>query len=445
MKGSFKVILQTGGIGLAVILSAQSYAAGYKMEFQSASVLADSGEAAVVEDAGTNWYNSAGLVDLPQQYVLGAINLYSPDKFSGNVNAPSTLNLLAPPAPAFANNFTANGTASSHSDALIPAVHYSQPINSRFSVGISLVPAWGFSEDYGEGSILRYNLTRVYTKTIDIAPSIAMRLNSQWSFGFGPDFNYFSVESKTHVRTQGTLPPLAGTANDSISRFSADRWGFGGHAGVLFSYDDHTRIGLNYRSKVMMNLEGHSDFGLDGGPSFETNQFKLGIPLPPVTTLSVYRDITPCWAIMGTVAYDQWSTIRDYHARNYIEPPIPPSTSGIIPNVTLVQNMNNTFDYGIGTHIKINPQLMLRANIKYMPTPTKTAYREVDFPDGEKLGFEIGARYWVTKRLALDGIYGHVFIRTMNIHDVNPVTLATATGRVSASVDLVGGQLVFNL
>ena len=65
---------------------------------------------------------------------------------------------------------------------------------------------------------------------------------------------------------------------------------------------------------------------------------------------------------------------------------------------------------------------MLRANIKYEPTPTKNAYRDVSFPDGDKIGVQIGARYQINKKLMLDLIYGHVFVRQTSIGLTNPVT-----------------------
>jgi long-chain fatty acid transport protein len=440
-----KLLYLLSELGLTTLLSAQVHAAGYKLEFQSASILADSGEAAVVEDAGTNWYNAAGLVYLPQQLVGSLINLYAPTTFSGTDTAPSTLNQFGPPISLFASNLTANGTASSHPDSLLPAIHYSLPLNPRWAVGLSIVPAWGFTEDYGESALVRYNETRVYTKTLDIAPSVAFKINNQWSVGIGPDFHYFSVESKTHVRTEGTLPPVIGTVGDSISRFSADNWGYGGHVGVLYRFDDTTRVGLNYRSKMMMDLDGTSDFGLDGGSLFETRAFKLGIPIPPTTTLSLYHDMTPCWALMGTIAYDQWSVLRDYHAKNYIQPPTPTNPSGILPDVVVQQNMHNTFDLSLGTHFKFNEKWMLRANVKYLQTPTITAFRDVNFPDGPKLGFQIGTRYQMNPRLAMDLIYGHVFVKTVGIHDVNPVSNAVASGQSRTSIDLIGGQIVWNI
>src|SRR5579862_9342939 len=129
------------------------------MEFQSASTLADSGDAAVVEDAGTNWYNSAGIVDLPQQLALSGIEIYQRTKFSGTVFAPSGVAGAAP--------FNKTSTTNSYPNAFLPAFHYIYPFKERWAVGLSVVPAWGLMEDYGN-AFLRYDLMRIYTKTIDV-------------------------------------------------------------------------------------------------------------------------------------------------------------------------------------------------------------------------------------------------------------------------------------
>lgn len=447
MKGFIRKIAGYSGLGLAAVFSTQVYASGYRMEFQSPSVLADGGDAAVVEDAGTNWYNSAGLVYLPQQLTFSVIDVYAPTSFSGNVTAPSTVGTLPPPFNAFGINFAKSGSASSHPNNMIPAFHYVLPLNDRFAAGLSVAPAWGFSENYGEHSLVRYSLTKVYTKTIDISPSLAMKINDKWSFGLGPDFHYFSVQTRAHVRTQGTLPGLGiGTVNDSISRFSVDDWGFGGHGGILFRINEATRIGLNYRTKMVMSLSGYSDFALNRLANYETGMFKLNITLPPTTTFSVYHDVTPTWALMGTIAYDQWSVLRDYHAKNYIQPPSATYPTGIIPDVVQPQFMENTVDASLGTHYKWNEKLMLRGSLKYEPTPTTNQYRGLTFPDGRKLGVNIGARYQINPKLAVDAIYAHVFVQTSHINDINAAgSGAMAVGHSRTSVDLAGAQLVWNI
>jgi len=431
MKRIFKQVLTLSELGLIAALSSPLYAAGYKLEFQSPSVLADAGEAAVVEDAGTNWYNSAGLVYLPQQFVGAVTDVYQRTRFSGTSTAPSPI--LG--APGYNNP---NASASSYPNAILPAFHYVYPFKDRYAVGISMVPAWGLMEDYGENSDVRYNLNKISTKTIDISPSFAMKINNHWSFGLGPDFHYFSLQSRSHAFTQ----PI--TLGDSISRYNANNWGRGWHAGVLFRVNDATRVGLNYRSKIVMNMTGGSDFTLNDIAQYHTDQFKVSIPLPPVTTLSVYRDITPVWALMGTLAYDQWSVIQYYYGQNFMQPPSEAAPTGRV-NVVLPQNFKDTVDVSVGTHYKWNDQWMLRGSIKFEPTPTRDSDRAVSFPDGQKLGLNFGARYQVNKKVAVDMIYAHVFTKDAHINDVNPASGATSVGHVNTSIDLVGAQLVWNI
>ncbi len=419
MKGVKRKIVSLSVLSLMAAFSSQAEAAGYKLEFQSASVLADAGEAAVVEDAGTNWYNSAGLVYLPQQLVGSLIDVYQRVHFSGTSTAPSPLL----PSASYNNP---NSNASSYPNSVLPAVHYALPFKGRFAFGISVVPAWGLIENYNENTDVRYSLNKVTTKTMDVSPSLAMKINQQWSVGAGPDFHYFQIHTRMHV-----LNPLG---EDSISRYSADNWGKGWHAGVLYRVTDATRIGLNYRSKIVMNMDGHSDF--TGG--FYVNNFKVNIPMPPVTTLSVYHDVNPVWALMGTIAYDQWSVIQYYYGQN-IATPLGP-TNAVSP-----QNFRNTFDFSVGTHYVLNQDWMLRASIKYEPTPTNDRDRTLTFPDGDKLGLNLGARYTINKKLAVDMIYAHVFTKNVHINDINPLTAATSVGNTNTDIDLVGAQLVWNI
>lgn len=437
--------MSLSSVGLVTLLSSQVHASGYRVEFQSPSVLADGGDAAVIDDASTNWYNSAGLVKLPQQLIFSGMDVYAPTTFSGNVVAPSS---VAAFVPAVASNFAGSGRASSHPNIQIPAFHYSLPlpfIKEGFAFGFSVAPSWGFDENYGQQSLVRYNLTRIYTKTITLTPSLAMKVNDYLSLGVGPDFEYFSVSSRTNVRTQGLPGTGIGTAGDSIQRFSADSWNYGAHIGFLYQFNEATRIGLNYRTQVIMDLDGYSDFGLNGGGHFETNKFSIKVPMPPSTALSIYHDINPQWGVMGTIIYDQWSIVNDYHAKNIVQPPTPTNPAGMLTDVILQQNMRNAFDFSAGAHYKINDQWMLRGSLKYEETPTVSQFRYVYFPDGDKLGVNVGAHYQVNKQLALDALYAHVFVRTVTIHDVNPITAATATGRNRTAVDVFGGQIVWNV
>ncbi len=448
MKGIFTRLCH---LSLLLAASSQVFAAGYKMEFQSASVLADSGEAAVVEDAGTNWYNAAGLVYIPHQLVGSAIDLMTRTTYTGTICAPNNVGGANFPASCTTSPLSSSlqGSANSFHGHLLPAIHYAFPFKNRFAVGLSVVPAWGLAEDYGRSSFVRYELTRIYTKTIDIAPSIAYKINDKWSLGAGPDFNYLALQERFNANTQSTL---FGTTADSVSSVSASDWEAGWHAGALFRPNDCTRFGLNYRSKIVMHLSGYSSiagFPATGLP--ETNNFTFHWVLPPITTLSAYRDLNARWAIMGTLSYDQWATLRNYNIQNYRT--VNSSDVYVSIPVSLYQGFRNTVDVGVGAHYKVNEKLMLRGNLKYEPTPTGEQYRDINFPDADKLGVQIGGRYHFNKKLALDLIYGHVFTKNVPIRPtpaVNALTQAPITGVVlnghsSTSIDLLGVQLIWNI
>lgn len=426
VSNCFKTSFLLSQLGFLALLSTHSFAAGFKLEFQSPAVLADAGDAAVIDDASTNWYNSAGNVYLPQQLVGSMIDVYSHTVYAGNASVPAS-----PVGSAFA----ANGNASANNNSFLPAFHYVYPFKQRFAFGISVVPAWGLLEDYGNSSIVRYSLTRVYTRTIDVAPSISYKINNQWAVGAGPDFHYFTVQSRSKTRTD-----LA-TGGDSVARFTADDWAYGGHIGVMYQYTDATRVGLNYRSKIVMNLTGDSAFFDASGilPTSETGNFSLQIPMPPTTSLSVYHDMTPCWALMGTLAYDQWSVIENFHGQNV------QSIGTVVPSLVQPQHMHNTFDLGMGTKYKVTDRWMLRGSVKYVATPTISTFRDVNFPDAPKLGINLGVHYDFTKKLAMDAIYAHVFTKTSGINSINPLTNAALSGHVRTSIDLAGAQVVWNI
>jgi long-chain fatty acid transport protein len=443
MKGVMKKVVRLGGLGIIALAASNAFSAGLKLEMQSSSVLADSGDAAVVEDAGTNWYNSAGLVYLPHQVVGSAIDVYTHSTFRGNVTSPNVYNF--PPASlptTVASAFSQTGKATSHPNSVLPALHYNFPFtfkNRELAFGLTVAPAWGLAEDYGSSGITRYNVTRVYTRTIDVAPSLAAKIDCHWSVGAGPDIHYFSLSTTNHARTQNVLA-LPGAASDSIARSSGNSWNYGGHAGVLYRYDDATRVGFNYRSKIVQSISGYSDFNFSGGgPLYGNSTFKLRLVLPPVSTLSVYHDLNSRWAVMGTVSYEQWSVFKNLQARNYMLA----NNTGL--NISVPQNMTNTFDFGLGAHYVLNDMWMLRANVKYLPTPTNDNYRDLNYPDAKKLGFQIGARTHMSKKLMMDIFYGHVFTWKAPIAYTNTVSGVTTNGNVNTSLDIVGAQLVYNI
>lgn len=441
MRRMLKKGLGLSSLGILALLTTQVYAAGYKVEFQSASTFADAGDAAVVDDASTNWYNSAGLVLLPQQLVSSGTLAYAPTLFSGTAVAPNVLASPRVPIPPFIGS----GRASSHTTVVLPSFHYAYPIDASWSLGFSAVPAWGLIENYGQHSLLRYTGYSIYSKSMDLEPSIAWRFNDNWSFGIGPDFHYFSSSTNFAINTM--VGPLGFT--DSLEHYNGHDWAFGAHAGILFQWGPCIRVGLNYRSKLVERLEGDSGFDgqighLPPGANFTTHDFVFRVPLPPVTTLSGYWAVTPALALVGSVEYEQWDIVQNINATG-IAALSPVTLGGVEVNTLLPQLYSNTWDFALGAKYAWSDEIMLRGSVKYLGTPTDNRVRTPLFPDAEKLGLQLGAHYQYNRYLGFDGAYGHAWFRTVPIHAENPLTGAVSDGRVRTSADIFAAGIVWTL
>lgn len=439
MRRMLKKGMGLSSLGILALLTTQVYAAGYKVEFQSASTFADGGDAAVVDDASTNWYNAAGLVLLPQQLVVANTLVYAPATFSGTAVAPNVLATPRVPIPPFVGT----GRASSHTTVDLPAFHYAYPIDASWSLGFSAVPAWGLIENYGQHSLVRYTGYSIYSKSMDLEPSVAWRFNNNWSFGIGPDFHYFSSSTDFAINTMvGSLGLV-----DSLEHYSGQDWAFGAHAGVLFQWGPCIRVGLNYRSKLVERLEGDSAFdGVTGhlppGSSFTSHNFVFRVPLPPVTTLSGYWAITPALAVLGTVEYEQWGILQNINVTGLAS--LTPA-GGVAVNTSLAQLYSNTWDFAIGTKYSWSDEIILRGSLKYLGTPTDNRVRTPLFPDAEKLGLQLGGHYQYNRYLGFDAAYGHAWFRTVPIHADNPVSGAFSDGRTRGSADIFSAGMVWTL
>lgn len=409
--------------------SSHALASGFTNPFPSITDLGtdNAGGAALAQDASTAYTNSAGLTRLHnQQLVLSALGVTSSIKFSGTMNNPG----LGLPT-------SETGSSSSHGAFVIPAFFYAKPLADRWTFGLSVNSPFGFGDNYSENAITRYDI--VYSKlfALDIGPSIAYKLTDKLSAGAGPDAVYFSLYSQSMVRTQ----PL--TPQDSQSKMDLSSWGYGWHGGLIYEFTPQTRAGLAYHSQVIEQLQGTSKLYANGGAPFVPNytvssNTQSTLPLPPITTLSVYHDFCNRWAIMSSLNYEQWSIYK--HDRVF-------NLAGAPTNPTLVpRDWNDTWHYSLGTTYQLSPKWLLRAGAGYETGPVdNTATRNMVDPDVGAAALAIGAHFQASKTIGFDGGYAHNFFFDSKINTTNPNTGNQLIGNSKFSADALGLQMVWDL
>jgi long-chain fatty acid transport protein len=407
-----KQLLSISLAGLLASFAGSASASGFQLfQYNGASVGdANAGGAAIADDASTNFTNAAGLVRLKRpQIVVSANQVLTQNKFTGM------------------SSLLGSGAVSNNGSGTIPSLHYGSPINDKWSVGFSATVPFGNSSDFPSDGFQRLYATKSTIQTINLSPSLTYKFNDKFSFGAGFDAQRMSATLNQVVR-----PGVADIVNE------ASGWGYGWHAGVLYQFTPATRVGLSYRSQVSQSLSGTSTLNslTTGAPLAVSNALTTNITLPAMTTLSIYHDVTSKWALMASVNYTQWNSIQNI-TLNGLALAAPNNTA------TITQNYSNTWRASVGTAYAINDKWLVRAGVGYDQTPTNDAARIIRLPDNDRWLVAVGARFRITKQLALDMGWTHIFIKDASINN-RSATAGSLTGNFKNSADVIGAQLTYD-
>lgn len=422
----------------------------------------DAGGAAIADDASTAFYNPAGLTRIDhQQFVAAGDGVLFHSQFTGtntwstNVFNPTTAQPLLPPV-----SFT--GTAQGGRDAVVPSFYYSAPINPAVVFAMGVAVPFGLSTQWSDGSVVSYSATESTLTVFDFTPNLGVKITDQFSVGAGADIDRLNAT----LSTIAGLPSLAisqglpSSAFDTESENTASDWGYGYHVGVLYAFTPQTRVGLAYHSQVTFSPTGSSTFTgpLAATPApqayinseISNNGLNTNITVPAFTMLSAYSNLTPIWAVMGSVTYTQWSVFNNLQL-NRVEGAEPDLlTTGFDPTqvtVSLPQDFRNTWRVSVGTSLQVSDQWLLRAGTGYDENPTNNVDRNIRLPDGNRFALAIGAHYQVTHCVGFDAGYTHLFINNGDINNTvnfGPQTVSTV-GKTSNYANVVGAQITWDI
>jgi long-chain fatty acid transport protein len=385
------------------------------------------GGAAVAEDASTVYWNPAGLTRLDGNHVELSMHFIRPSfKFDDD----GSTTVIGQP-------LTGGDGGDAGGPNFVPNFFYSHAFGDRWRAGIGIVSPFGLETDYDNKWKGRYYTTKSSLLTIDINPSVAYRISSQWSVGAGISAQYIDAELKNAV-DYGTINaalgaglPLAPQQADGKARIEADDWSWGFNLGVLFELSENTRFGLAYRSQVEYDDDhGDATFRTPGDAQPLANTLGLvdtdtsiEIDLPANASLSAYHKLSEKWAIMATVTWTDWSSLGELRVK---------FDSGAADNVTTL-DWDDSFYYAVGTTWYYNDQWTFRGGLAYDQTPVPSAKkRSPRVPDDDRFWISAGAGYEFLDRWGID--FASTYIWTTGDPKINK----TATGEDTFRGNLVG-------
>ncbi len=417
-----------------LVFSSHAMASAFQLWEQDANNVANfhAGYAAAAYDASTAFYNPAGLNRFKdQQLVIAADNVFTSFKYTGTVGMNTIL--VGAPQPV---------TAQGGGYGLIPALHYVAPLSDVVAFGFSVTVPFGQKTSYGTSTILRYASTETSVQVIDISPVLSVKLGEKLAFGIGPDIQVMKGEFDQ-------VATLGDKELDSDGINTANDTGYGMHAGIMYDINENSRFGLSYHSQAVHHLIGDSAFSGplagDYGP-IKSSRAKLNITLPPYTALSGYHKLNPQVAVMGSVIFTQWNTIRNLILQNVAGLEFADPSTSIV--VTIPQHFHNTFSVSVGGDYFVTDKITLRGGIGYDQTPVSNTYRNVKMPDNDHYAFAVGGHFQSTPTIGFDLGWTHIFINKAHVIPPAQVTgdeIVATNGSVNGSADVLAAQLVWNL
>ena len=459
MKRIQKPVQSLVGVAVMAFMSGHgAVAGGFSLYTESSAVALGNyaaGIAAEGADASIGWYNPAGLVLLKkQEAVFTGAGVFPSTKLSGTSTFETES--FSPYIQSF------NGMQGAV-DAFVPAFHYALPLGNTAAFGFNVVSPFGLSTDWGDTSPVRYAATLTKLLTINASPEIAGKLTDNLSAGLGLDLQWARVNFNSVLGSPASLQelerlgvPITPTYLDSTTTNQGNSFGIGFHAGLLSTFNDnHTRVGLNYQSKISHTFTGTStlsgilaDPNTDASMVFSSDMLRSNpISLPDVVTLSAYQDLNAKWALLGSVVYTGWSAFNQITLNNvaaFSPTTSPPQT---LVNSTTIEGYRNTWRFAMGANYHVTDQWMMRAGGGYDQTPTVTLERDVRLPDANRWALSLGTHYQIKPKIGLDAGYTYLFalgdamINKTQAFGTTSTYNVTATGRVHAQ--LVGAQVVW--
>jgi long-chain fatty acid transport protein len=160
----------------------------------------------------------------------------------------------------------------------VPSMYISHELLQRVWVGLGVDAPFGLRTDWDPGWVGRYQAVVSDLKSVNVNPSLAVRVLEGLSLGAGFDAQYTHVKL-TNFLDLGSLcviqlgvPPAACGAvglppqgADAFVKLVGDSWGFGWNVGAMWEPRPGTRVGLTYRSRIQHEIDGDADFTVPQG------------------------------------------------------------------------------------------------------------------------------------------------------------------------------------
>jgi len=436
---SARTFMQCAALSSAILASSAAYAGNVDTFGIGSRATALAGAyTATADDPFAAYYNPAGLTQITGTSAVVGSHFLKPDLKVYDFKAVSTTS----PTTTYVGPVDFSDT----SDLLVvPHLGFAMPINDRLAVGLAAYVPWGLDIKWDESEAAAYSSSHSWYDRVVVTPTVAYRINDQWSVGAGLSLGK-SEAGDEHYFFTGTPAPAGATANFKIKTDTTDSFNWSYNLGVLYKPTKEVTLGLTYRSKTDTDFNGTttvSGYPVPGSPINQTVNTELSIDHPYQIQLGVRYQPVQTFSLEFDFVRTDWSSIDSYTAK---------FSTGLVllggaTSRTYERDWKDTNQIRFGAEWKALEWLALRAGYFYDPSPVPDNTFDLTWPDADKKTYSIGAGFNVSKSITIDTVLQYTYAEKKRelggeSENLNALTGTTASyASMSADGELWGAGI----
>jgi long-chain fatty acid transport protein len=400
------ILLASSAFAAMALASNAASAAGFANRQQSATGMgfAYAGAGTSAWGVGSMFWNPANITNFEGRRSEWNLSLIVPNSSVSTTRVTGAAGAIAGvPSTFFPTPIPFTGSGNINQGVVAPASYNSYQVNEWLWLGMASGSPFGSSTkaDAGFAGTVYGSSTKI--RATALTPTVGIKLNEQFSFGFGATLQQMKVEAKGgDQRLIGINPALS----PNIAR--GDAYGYGFTAGLTWKPLASTEISLGFRSSIHHNLNG--EFIVNPGvPNVRLSRIKVNTP--ESVTLGIRHQLNSQWAVLGTAQWTNWSRIKTPFFMNRV-------TGAPIGPFGL--RYKDEYFVALGAEYQHSPQWTFRAGVAYEKAPIDDENRGVRVLDANRLIVSAGAGYKWNEKVTIDFSYSHLFIQSGAVNIVGP-------------------------
>ncbi|ELI1810416.1 outer membrane protein transport protein [Vibrio fluvialis] len=418
MKTNKKFLSIAVACGLASV-SNLTQAAGFQLAEYSATGLgrAYAGEAAIADNAGSQWRNPAMLTYLKgTQISAGALYVNPNVDVEGDVS--------------FYGSTSSTSSSDYANDAVIPNFYISHQVNEKWALGLAFGTNYGMETELDSGFAASHFGDEAMVTTMEANANIAYQLTETVSIGGG--IRYVMGEGHFGAKSPAQTEALGLTKGTTLKYMEGDdtRWGW--QAGAAWQMTPNNRVGFAYKSEVDLKLSGSANMYVQSYGKVLSDTGYMMLTLPATAELSTYHQLTDQFALHTSINWTDWSSFEKLQAEL--------DTMGTV--MVKEENWKDNYRFAVGATYQVDPKLALRSGVAYDTAAVSTKNRTITIPETDRIWLSVGAGYDVTEQLTLDAAFTYIFAKDADILESRGYDSDNSAEKVGGQFD---GQMTGNV